>query len=108
MGDRVSVSLDQFRELTSKWKCHPVVVGGEVAGAVLVNGPDVHACVLPFAHRRWMGKWALELVNEIIDAHGYAQTHATTDAGRRFVTRMGFQPHGNAYRRTKKWESKQS
>ena len=74
-----------------------------MAGAVLVIGPDIHACILPFAKGRWMSRKHIRLIDSIIDKYGYAQTSATTDDGRDFVQRLGFVQHGKNFRRTEKW-----
>jgi len=98
-------TFEQFRQDTKGFDVFPVVVNSRLAGAIMVNGPEIHACILPFAHRRWFNKWAAGILNSVIEKHGFAQTHATTDAGCQFVNRLGFelQPDGAFVRRTK-WE----
>jgi GNAT superfamily N-acetyltransferase len=105
---RWNIEFDEFAELTKDWVVEPVVVDGKEAGAVLINGVEMHACILPFAQCRWFGKRMYRLINEVIDKHGYAQTHATTQDGIRFIERLGFKKHGESYRRSEKWALKQS
>lgn len=103
VASRFPVDWEQFEQGCNGWEVNPVVVGGEVAGAVLVRGAEVHACVLPFAHGKWMGRRELRLINRLIDEHGYAQTRVTTQAGEEFVKRLGFERDGDVFRRRKKW-----
>lgn len=80
----------------SDWECHPVVVAGDLAGAVLTNGPEIHACVAPEFHGRWMSKRTLRILSGILQQYGYAVTRAATDAGKYFVNRLGFSPTDQA------------
>ena len=86
-----------FDAVAARCEVHPVIVGGEIAGAVLVDGPELHACVMPWAIRRWMRKSHLALIDSVIAKHGKAVTSATTEAGRQFVLRLGFVPDGEKY-----------
>lgn len=108
VNTRHPIGLAMFCESVKDWTVYPVTVDGQVAGAVLTDGPEIHACILPFAHGKWLGRWVLRLINELIEQHGYAQTHASTAVGVEFVTRLGFTPHDDAFRRTTKWALKQS
>jgi len=103
--DRWGGTLEQFSEVTQGWDVHPVSVGGDVVGAILVNGPEIHACIAS-GYGRWFRKEQARVLNGVIEKHGYAQTHATTQAGIDFVQRLGFEPHGNAFRRYSKWALK--
>lgn len=88
------VSLEQFRSFAAGCEVHEVCVAGEVAGAIIVRGPEIHACVMPWACGRWMNKRALQVLRSVIERHGRAVTSATTDAGRAFVLRLGFVQRG--------------
>jgi hypothetical protein len=92
-----AVTLAEFREALIGCIVHPVTVAGEVAGAVIVKGSEVHACILPWAHKRWFGRGQARILNNIIARHGRATTQATTEAGRRFVERLGFTLDGDKY-----------
>ena len=99
-ADRLgAVSLADFREAVKSCEVHPVVVQGSIAGAVIVKGPEVHACILPWAHKRWFGRAQARILNGIIKAYGYATTTATTDAGRKFVEQLGFKKTAQGYRK---------
>lgn len=100
------MTLDEFRRAVSKCDIHPVEVRGRIAGAIVVSGPEIHACVLPWAHGGWIGRRMLGVLDSVIKTHGYAQTTATTEQGRRFVERLGFQRVGNVYRKVGLWASK--
>ena len=104
--DRYPVGFDDFESSLEGWSVYPVHVGTKVAGAILVNGPEIHACILPFAKGKWFGKKAIRVMNDTIEKNGYAQTHATTQEGEEFVLRLGFVRHGQHFRRTAKWALK--
>ena len=105
--ERWPIGFREFEQALSGWEIHPVFVDGNAVGAILVNGPEIHACIAG-GYGRWFRKEQVAILNAVIERHGYAQTHATTPAGERFVARLGFQKVGNAFRRYTKWESKQS
>ena len=87
----------EFDIVASQCEVHPVIVSGKIAGAVLVDGPELHACVMPWAICRWMRKSHLALIDSVIAKHGKAVTSATTEAGRQFVLRLGFVPDGEKF-----------
>jgi hypothetical protein len=97
---RLDVSFDQFKRSIADWEIHPVTLDDESIGAVLVNGPEVHACING-GYGRWVRRAQLRILHRVMEKHGYAQTHATTEAGREFVDRLGFKPYGDAFRRYK-------
>ena len=90
--DRLPASFDlaAFEVAVSEWECHPVSVDGALVGAVLVNGPELHACITPAGFGRWLSRPLLRLVDACMARFGYAMTRAQTQAGRRFVERIGF------------------
>jgi GNAT superfamily N-acetyltransferase len=97
-SDRLrGIGVEQFRQMLESWDVHEIKVGGDVVGAVLVNGPEIHACILPQAQGRWIGRAQLRILNNVIKKHGYAKTTATTPTGREFVSRLGFHRHGEDY-----------
>lgn len=91
------VTLERFREFAAGCEVHEVSVGGEVAGAILVRGDEIHACVMPWACGRWMNKRTLGVLRSVIERHGRAVTAATTEAGRQFVSRLGFVQRGDVW-----------
>ena len=98
-ADRLGVSLDDFRDAVKACEVHPVTVSGKTAGAVIVNGSEVHACILPWARGVWFKRPQARILNDIIARFGYATTSATTKAGREFVERLGFQNTPTGYRK---------
>lgn len=106
LAARSGLSWDEFRQLVDGWEVHPVTLAGEAVGAVLVNGPEIHACIKE-GYGRWFRKEQIGVLNEVIRRHGYAQTSATTPAGLEFVRRLGFEQHGSVFRRYAPWELKQ-
>ena len=101
--DRFPISFEQFLEYTQAMEVNPVIVDSEMAGALIVYGPDIHACILPKFKGRWLGRKELRIMNAVIKKHGYAQTSATTEEGEAFVKRLGFVKHGNTFRRSESW-----
>lgn len=93
------MTLAEFVEKTADFEVFPLRYRGEVRGAMLVKGSEVHACVAP----PWYAREAIRVINAVIEKHGEATTHATTDAGRRIVEKLGFVKCGETYRRTEKW-----
>lgn len=87
----------QFCEMVRGWTVHPIIVDSEIAGAVLTNGPDIHACILPEYKGKWFLKRAKSILDETIKTHGFARTQATTDEGVLFVERLGFVKDGDSY-----------
>jgi GNAT superfamily N-acetyltransferase len=82
-----------FKRRLVGWHVYPVSVCGELAGAILHKGAEVHACILP----EYRGKWYTrkiykEVLKPIIDSHGKLTT-AVPDSkpwGRDFVEKFGF------------------
>lgn len=95
------LTLPEFQELMAVCEVHPVTVDGQTAGALIVLGPEVHACVLPWAHGRWITKRLLRVFDDVVRENGYARTSATTEAGRNFVERLGFKQCADGWWR--KW-----
>ncbi len=93
-ADRMAISFEDFERAMARFKCVPVEINGELAGSVLVDGPVIHACILPEKFGRWVRKGQMrEVLGAIIEKHGFAITSANTEAGDRFVRRFGFEPH---------------
>lgn len=84
------MNFPQFVSSLENWEVHPVVVDHEVVGAVLMFGPEIHACISD-GYGRWLTKGVLrKTLWGVLDEYGYATTSATTSAGIEFVTRLGF------------------
>lgn len=103
VSTRLPIEFEAFSYAVELWDLHPVVVQGEIAGALLTNGADIHACILPEYKGRWLTRKELRVLNQIIENYGYAQTSATTLDGEYFVKRLGFVKHGEVYRKERKW-----
>jgi hypothetical protein len=101
------VTLSQFDESLMCAIIHPVKVRGEVAGAIVQIGSEIHCCIMAQYCRRWVNKSTLHLINGIIDQYGEVTTKATTQQGIEFVERGGFTFSNGMYRKTKKWELNQ-
>lgn len=90
--DRMGVSPEEFARAVSSWECVPVEVSGDLCGAILINGPQIHACIKPQAFGRWARRGLRPLLERVIEKHGRAETSMTegNEMGARFVTRLGF------------------
>lgn len=87
------LTFEQFRDATARCRVEPVVVRGEIAGAVLIQGAELHACILPAFFRRWLTRSVLRrTLHAVLDEHGRAITRTTAgnEVGAAFVARLGF------------------
>lgn len=84
---RAPMTLEQLQALNPE--IHDVFVDGVDVGAVLVVGPEIHACIKA-GFGRWVFKDQLRILSDVMRKHGYATTSTTTDAGEEFVERLGF------------------
>lgn len=82
--------FDAFCDAVAGFDVMPVTRRGQVIGAVFVKGPEIHACIDPIFRGLWLGKREFRLLCDVIARHGFAQTSASTEDGRRFVRRLGF------------------
>lgn len=93
----VEYTYDQFSASVADWECWPVVVGSEMAGALLVNGCEVHCCIKPEFFRRWATPGLYRRIMALKRQHGRLVTSVNVDhdSGREFVERFGFTCVGN-------------
>jgi hypothetical protein len=87
--ERMPLTEDEFLKAVETWEVFPVK-----GGAVLVNGSEIHACILPEAFGKWLSKRVLKkTLMTVLEKHGRAITKVTlgNDQGERFVKRLGFQ-----------------
>jgi hypothetical protein len=94
LSARADLSFEQFEAFAAGCDIHPVCVDGDIVGAVIVKGPDIHACILSQARGRWFSRRCALILNDVIARHGFARTSATTQEGMEFVMRLGFRPSG--------------
>lgn len=89
---RSSVSYRDFCALAQRGQVHDIFLDGLDVGAILVIGPEIHACIKPAGFGRWFNKRAKAILTEVIARHGHATTTVTAgnETGHRFVTRLGF------------------
>jgi len=98
MSGRVCITFEQFCAAVAGWEVVPVMVDGALAGAVLIDGPELHACILPAYFGRWLTRAVLrKTLHQVLVQHGRAITRTTSgnDAGHAFVARLGFQKIGD-------------
>lgn len=97
--ERMHLSRDDFMATFGTWRVRPVKVRGELVGAVLVGGNQIHACIKPRGFRRWLTKGVLkDTLLAVITEHGRAITSVSKDneIGHRFVAGLGFKPVSEA------------
>lgn len=90
--DRVDINFDEFVEAFVNWVKTPVYVNGVLVGAILTNGPEIHACIKKAGHKKWFRKQAISILNKTIQKYGYATTAVKQGnlIGKEFVERVGF------------------
>lgn len=96
---RTRMSRQDFIEAFGTWLVRPVKVRGEIVGAVLVGGNQIHACIKPQGFRRWLTKGVLQdTLLKVMAEHGRAITSVAKDneIGHRFVAGLGFKPVSEA------------
>jgi hypothetical protein len=87
--DRLGLSEEEFMSAVASWDVFPVT-----GGAVLINGEEIHACVLPESFGKWLTRRVLrKTLGAVLNKHGRAITRVVLgkEAGERFVARLGFQ-----------------
>lgn len=97
------MTLEQFRQDTKDFEFTPITVGGEIAGAMIVAGKEVHCCMPPELKGRWFARVALRAINKVIEDNGEAISRATTEDGHNILIALGFERHGEIYRSARKW-----
>ena len=87
---RADVTWEQFQALNAE--VHDVTVDGKDVGAILVIGPEIHACITPDGFGRWCSRRLAPILDNVIEKHGFATTGVTVEneVGKRFIERMGF------------------
>jgi hypothetical protein len=89
---RLNATFEQFQQAAKDFEVIPVTVDGKTVGAILRNGPELHACIKPEGFKRWFRKEAKGILEETIARHGYAMTRVMegNEIGDAFVKRLGF------------------
>lgn len=103
LQSRTTAPRAAFDALTAGATVHAVKVDGAIQGALVVIGPEVHACVKPAAFGRWLQRPALRVLRDIVKAYGAATTSVQAHCGDgvRFVQALGFREvdqHGGVIR----------
>jgi len=91
--DRWPVEYEQFAQAMQEWDVEPVEVDGRIVGAVLMRGPEIHACIKPEGFGRWLSRRVLrDTLVRLVAEHGRAETAVATGnaVGEAFVRRLGF------------------
>ena len=90
-------TADDFTAAVEDWEFWPVIVGGELAGAMLVKGPELHCCIKPAFFRRWAtpGMYRRVMRHKALYGRLVTRVNVDHDAGREFVERFGFTMTGN-------------
>lgn len=85
-------TADDFEAETTDWEFWPVVVCGEMAGAIMVLNHLMHVCIKPEYFKRWATPGLYRRVLKHWRKCGRLETKVHVDhvAGRAFVERFGF------------------
>lgn len=84
------IDFPRFVRYMEKWDVYPIHVDHCIVGAVLTYEAEIHACIND-GYGKWLSRRVLkDTLEKILDEYGYATTCAFTDAGRKFVDRLGF------------------
>lgn len=89
-------TADDFTAAVTDWEFWPVVVGGEIAGAIMVKDCEMHACIKPEYFKRWATPGLYRKVMRHYRKCGRITTMVRTeyDEGHEFVKRFGFVVYG--------------
>lgn len=84
-------SKSDFLAQFGAWSVIPVKVHKKIVGAFLLNGPEVHAGVLPAYQKRWVTRALLDAsLNQTIQKFGYVCTKVKRTDDAAFPKRLGF------------------
>lgn len=88
-----AMPLDQYADALAWWEIEPIIVAGELAGALMAFRNKLHIVVRPEFHGRWLKRWMLAFLQDRIDEYGPLETTVfkSNDQAIRFVERLGFQ-----------------
>lgn len=87
------IGLSDFECIFARFTFHPVQHAGETVGAILQDGPEMHAVIQPEFRGRWAGKPELALLHSALDEYGEVLSAVMNEhaQGHRFAHRLGFQ-----------------
>lgn len=88
-----NIGLDRFKHALMDWHVYAVEVQGDLAGAILHKGSEIHACILPEYRGKWFSRKIIkDIVFPTIKAYGKITTAVPDDKpwGRDFVEKFGF------------------
>lgn len=93
------MDLELFAMRMGEWDLHPLIHHGEITGAVMVKGTEIHVALDQNCRGRyWPRRDLRQLLGGLIQQHGYAITAVMdgNETGHAFVRRLGFEPSGTA------------
>lgn len=92
LGDRSICTFEEFKATLPGAELHDVFVSGKDVGAVIVLGPEIHACIKPEGFGLWYGKKQRRILMSVIKKYGYATTSVAVgnNTGDKFVGGLGF------------------
>ena len=87
------VSEDEAKQIVSAWEVTPFVVNGEVAGAAMMRGSEIHVAL----SEEWKGRALTrsrirEFLRQLAEPHGFLTTRVESHRDDSFVRRIGFKP----------------
>jgi GNAT superfamily N-acetyltransferase len=89
------MDCEAFIRSLEDWAVEPIRVNGEIVGAIMINGPEIHVEVIRKGRGRWLSRRLIRSVlGRVMAEHGYALTRVNhgEEWGHEFVGRLGFEP----------------
>ena len=87
------VPFETFCDAVIGWNVLPLFVSGQLVGAVLQKGSELHACIKPEGFGRWLSKRVLrDTIDATLKRYGHVITKVQDGnaIGDIFVRRLGF------------------
>lgn len=97
LRERMPMDRETADRAFSEWDLQAAVAGGEVVGAVMTKGPELHAAVVPAHRRKWASRTLIrKAIAPLMWRFGFVKTSVMKDnpKGCDFVKRLGFEPSG--------------
>lgn len=97
VNKRYAIKYTDFLRHFGGWECMPLNVEGKPVGALLTNGPEIHACVND-GFGLWATKPVYQRFRQVIKENGLALTSIVegNTIGEAFVKRLGFKETSRA------------
>ena len=102
--DEVDYTFEEWSEETADWTFHPIIQEDSLVAVVTVVNNEVHVAIDQEYKGRWLTKGVInKILGDLLKKYGSVITCVGIDneVGKRFVTRLGFEPETTGYELTK-------